>query len=107
MVIRKSPLRSSRGAVGDGKFKHRIFPDKAIEDFETFVLRNSGNDNQSTHQTAPRPPITAFGPAPSYGSYFVNGSFTLMRDAMMQRLVQDIDLDTQAYRPAVLYINGE
>ncbi|MCI0537035.1 MAG: CotH kinase family protein, partial [Verrucomicrobiales bacterium] len=103
----KSFALFARERYGDGKFKHRIFPDKAIEEFETFVLRNSGNDNQSTHQTAPRPPVTAFGSAPSYGSYFVNGSFTLMRDAMMQRLVRDIDLDTQAYRPAVLYVNGE
>ena len=71
------------------------------------VLRNSGNDNQSTHQTPPRPPITEFGPTKSYGSYFANGTFTLMRDAMMQRLVRETDLDTQAYRPAVVYINGE
>jgi len=103
----KSFALFARQKYGAGKINYRIFPDKPIEDFEALVLRNSGNDNQSTHQTAPRPPITAFGAAPSYGSYFVNSSFTLMRDAMMQRLVKETGLDTQAYRPAVLYINGD
>jgi hypothetical protein len=103
----KSFALFARRQYGQGKINYRIFPDKSIEAFESLVLRNSGNDNQSTHQTAPRPPITEFGATKSYGSYFVNCSFTLMRDAMMQRLLSEIDLDTQAYRPAVLYLNGE
>ncbi len=97
----------ARRTYGQGKIEHRLFPDKEITEFESFVLRNSGNDNQSTHQTPPRTPITEFGEAFAYGSYFVNSSFTLMRDAMMQRLLQDLDLDTQGYRPTVLYINGD
>lgn len=103
----KSFALYARQKYGQGKIKHRIFPDKAIDSFESLLLRNSGNDNQSTHQTAPRPPITAFGTTFSYGSYFVNCSFTLMRDAMMQRLLKEVDIDTQAYRPAVVYINGD
>ncbi len=103
----KSFALFAREKYGEGKIQYRVFPDKKIDTFETLVLRNSGNDNQSTHQTPPRPPITAFGTAPSYGSYFVNGSFTLLRDAMEQRLIHDIGLDTQAYRPAVVYINGD
>ena len=97
----------ARRQYGFGKISHRVFPDLDIDEFENLVLRNSGNDNQSTHQTVPRPPITAFSPPKSYGSYFVNGSYTLLRDAMMQSLGRDIGLDTQGYRPAVLYVNGE
>jgi hypothetical protein len=103
----KSFALFARQQYGQGKIDYQIFPDKPIDEFESLVLRNSGNDNQSTHQTPPRPPIFEFGPAYSYGSYFVNSSFTLMRDAMMQRLLSGLDLDTQACRPAVLYINGE
>jgi hypothetical protein len=103
----KSFALFARRKYGQGKIDYRVFPEKNIDAFESLVLRNSGNDNQSTHQTPPRPPITEFGPTRSYGSYFVNSSFTLMRDAMMQRLLRETDLDTQAYRPAVLYLNGE
>lgn len=103
----KSLALFARQKYGDGNINHPIFPDRPTQRFESLVLRNSGNDNQSTHQTAVREPITQFGAVTSYGSYFVNGSFTLLRDGMMQRLVADTGLDTQAYRPAVVYINGE
>lgn len=103
----KSLALFARRSYGAGTFDHRLFPDIGVDKFESFILRNSGNDNQGTHQTPPRPPITEFGPTLSYGSYFVNGTFTLLRDAMMQRLLRDTDLDTQAYRPAVVYLNGD
>lgn len=103
----KSFALFARRAYGAGKFDHRIFPDTDIEAFEAFILRNSGNDNQSTHQTPPRNPITEFGPTRSYGSYSVNGYFTLLRDALMQGLVAPTGLDVQAYRPAIVYLNGE
>ena len=47
--------------------------------FDSFVLRNSGNDFQYTH----------------------------IRDAMMQTLVKDLDIDYQEYRPATSFINGQ
>lgn len=103
----KSVALFARQIYGEGAMRHRIFPGRDIDRFESIVLRNSGNDNQSTHQTAPRPPITEFGQTYSYGSYFVNGNFTMMRDAMMQHLLDDTSLDTQASRPAVVYLNGE
>jgi len=53
-------------------------PDKDIDSFESFVLRNSGNDWGSTH----------------------------FRDALMTSLVAD-RVDHQAYRPAVVFLNGE
>ncbi|MHB1308990.1 MAG: CotH kinase family protein, partial [Limisphaerales bacterium] len=104
----KSLALFARKQYGAGRFKHELFPGQAVDEFESLVLRNSGNDNQSTHQIPPRPPITEFGATESYGSYFVNGTFTLLRDSMMQRLLADgTDLDAQAYRPVVVYLNGE
>ncbi|MCC6234227.1 MAG: CotH kinase family protein [Verrucomicrobiales bacterium] len=104
----KSLALLARRQYGAGSFQHEIFPGTGLESFESLVLRNSGNDNQSTHQIPPRPPITEFGPTKAYGSYFVNGTFTLMRDGLMQHLLAGhTRLDRQAYRPAVVYVNGE
>lgn len=48
-------------------------------DFKNIILRTSGNDYNKT----------------------------MFRDALMQNLVQETSLDTQEYRPAILFINGE
>lgn len=103
----KSMALFARSEYGYGKIRHPFFPDKAVDSFESIVLRNSGNDNQSTWLTYPRSPINEFSTPVSHGSYFVNGNFTMFRDAMMQSLVEGTGLDTQGYRPAVLYINGD
>ncbi|MGK0189997.1 MAG: hypothetical protein ACI9R3_005816 [Verrucomicrobiales bacterium] len=97
----------ARARRGTGRIQHQLFPDKEVSSFESFVLRNSGNDNQSTHLTVPRSEIREFSTPASYGSYFVNGNFTLFRDAMLTSLSRDIGLDTQGYRPSVVYINGD
>jgi hypothetical protein len=80
---RGHPQRSlslfARRQYGTGKFSHRIFPEKDIDGFESFVLRNSGNDWQITH----------------------------FRDAMMTSLVEEIGIDRQAYRPSVVFLNGQ
>ncbi|HEX9972682.1 MAG TPA: CotH kinase family protein, partial [bacterium] len=68
----------ARSHYGAGDIDYQIFPDKPITKFESFVLRNSGNDWQST----------------------------LFRDAMMQSLIRETDVDIQAYRPAVVILNG-
>jgi len=103
----KSMAVFARSEYGFGKIRHPFFPDKSVDSFESIVLRNSGNDNQSTWLTYPRPPINEFGTPASHGSYFVNGNFTMFRDAMMQSLMVGTGLDTQGYRPAVLYLNGD
>ncbi|MFT6179115.1 MAG: hypothetical protein ACJAQT_003033 [Akkermansiaceae bacterium] len=103
----KSMALFARSEYGYGKIRHPFFPNKTVDAFESIVLRNSGNDNQSTWLTYPRPPINEFGTPASHGSYFVNGNFTMFRDAMMQSLVEGTGLDTQGYRPAVLYVNGD
>lgn len=103
----KSMAIFARQIYGYGRIRHRIFPDKDVDSFESLVLRNSGNDNQSTWLTPPRSEIRAFSEPVSYGSYFVNSNFTLFRDAMVQSLARETGLDTQGYRPAVLYLNGD
>lgn len=69
-----------------GKFKYEIFPGlrgtgtgKKVKSFERLILRNAGNDWTSA----------------------------LFRDEMMQSLVSHLKLDTQAYRPCVVFLNGE
>jgi hypothetical protein len=103
----KSMALFARREYGYGKIRHPFFPDREVDSFESIVLRNSGNDNQSTWLTYPRPPIHEFSAPVSHGSYFVNGNFTMFRDAMMQSLMAETGLDTQGYRPAVLYLNGD
>lgn len=80
---RGHPQRSlaffARNRYGPTEFRYRIFPKKKIKSYEAFVLRNSGNDWQVTH----------------------------FRDAMMTSLLDDLEVDRQAYRPSVMFINGE
>ena len=97
----------ARSKYGKGKVRYPLFPEMGLEEFESFVLRNSGNDNQSTHQIPPRSEINAFGRRRSNGSYFVNGNYTLMRDAMMQHAADHLNVDQQAYRPVIVYLNGD
>jgi hypothetical protein len=68
-------------------FSYEIFPGlkksgsgEPLTEFKTLILRNSGNDNSST----------------------------MFRDVFMQSLVDHLDsIETQAYRPAMVFVNGE
>ena len=82
------PLRLYARSEYDNKNKieFEIFPglqqsvsDKTITEFKTFLLRNSGHD-------------------------FV---LTMFEDAMIQSLMENTHVDTQAYRPVIVFINGE
>jgi hypothetical protein len=77
------PMKSlaiiARDKYGSNRFKHKIFPNKDIKKFKSFILRNSGGDFNKTH----------------------------FRDALITDLVEPLDMEIQAYRPAVVYINGE
>lgn len=75
----KSLAIYTRNRYGDDAIDYQIFPDKPIRKFQSIILRNSGQD---------------------WGR-------TLFRDAMMQYLVRHLDLDIQAYRPSVVFLNGE
>ena len=76
----KSLALYARKSYGEGSFDYRLFPDKNIYQFESFILRSSADDQVRT----------------------------FMRDALAQYIcLGDMDLDIQAYRPAVVYFDGE
>ncbi len=62
----------------NSSLEYPLFPDFDVTTFKSFILRNSGNDFQFTH----------------------------IRDAMMQTLIKDLDIDYLEYRPATTYLNG-
>jgi hypothetical protein len=75
----KSLALYARKEYGKGSFEYQLFPDKDIGRFESFVLRSSADDQV----------------------------YTMFRDALSQSvLVEYMDVDVQAYRPAVLFLNG-
>jgi len=69
----------SRSYYGPSTFDYGLFPDSGIDNYEAFILRNSGNDWEST----------------------------MLRDGFITSLTNDLNIDHQQYRPAVLYLNGE
>lgn len=77
----KSLRLYARNRYGESHIQHNIFPNQPFDSYKRLILRNSGQD------------------------FFRNA--TMFRDAFMQTLVRDLRVTTQAYRPAVLYVNGE
>jgi CotH kinase protein/Lamin Tail Domain/Chitobiase/beta-hexosaminidase C-terminal domain/Divergent InlB B-repeat domain len=75
----KSLALFARGQYGDSSFEHQIFPDKDYSSFQSIVLRNSGGD-------------------------WLKANF---RDGFMAANLKGTNLAYQAYRPAVVYMNGE
>ena len=69
----------ARSRYGFGKLKYPLFPELDYDSFESIVLRNAGNDWTASN----------------------------MRDVMATSLMDGSGLETQAYRPAVVYLNGE
>ncbi len=68
-----------RSSYGDPVMEYPLFETKPIDEFRSLVLRNSGNDWNNS----------------------------MIRDGMMTSLMKNLDIDLQAYRPAVLYLNGQ
>jgi len=81
----KSMAIFARNVYRTKKIEYRLFEDKSIDAFEGFVLRNSGND--------------WFGEGSESG--------TMFRDILMTRLSWGMDIEHQAFRQAILYLNGE
>ncbi len=75
----KSFAFHARSAYGKNKFECNLFSDKDISEFKSFLLRNSGNDWYNT----------------------------MFRDALITGLVRNNNIDIQAYRPSVVYLNGK
>lgn len=74
----KSLAISCREAYGDSRIRHQIFPNKKQDSYKHIVLRNAGSDWGKTHA----------------------------RDAIITSLLEEIDVSKQAYRPALVFING-
>ncbi len=77
----KSLAVHARNRYGKGKLKYKFFEDRKLDEFDALVLRSSGQD------------------------WFR----TMFRDGMIQTLIFNAgaDIDLQAYRPAILFLNGE
>lgn len=56
-----------------------LFPNNKVQTFSSFILRNSGNDWDKT----------------------------MFRDAFMQSLMKNAHVETQDFRPSIVFINGE
>jgi len=69
----------SRNSLGPSNFDYNLFPFSDEDSFESFILRNSGNDWEST----------------------------MIRDGFITSLAKNLDIDYQLYRPSVVFINGE
>lgn len=80
---RRFPQKSlriyARNEYGEGRINYQVFPDLPHNNFKRLILRNAGNDWNST----------------------------LFRDGLAQSLIKHLDLDTQAYLPTIVFINGE
>ena len=79
---RKSLAIYANKRFGEKRLNYEFFPDQkpGLKDFKSIMLRNAGNDFD----------------------------YLYMRDAIIQRtMAQHVDLDWQAWRPAIVYINGE
>ena len=69
----------ARGQYGDSKFEHSFFDHLNYNDFEAFIIRNSGQD-------------------------WLKSS---MKDIMLTSLMRGSEMDFQEYNPVATYINGE
>ncbi|MFC2117870.1 CotH kinase family protein [Bacteroidota bacterium] len=74
-----------RSKYGQNEISHKIFEEKNIEIFRSFMLRPGGADG--------------------IGNLY-NG--TMFRDGFLSTMLIDrMDIDYEAFRPAILYINGQ
>ncbi len=80
---RAYPMKSlriySRSDYGVSRLEYPFFNDNDYDEYNRLILRNSGNDF----------------------------NYTLFRDALIQKVFHNQRFETQAYRPSVLFINGE
>jgi uncharacterized repeat protein (TIGR02543 family) len=79
-------LLARLGEYGTDLVNHPLFPDEAATSYKRFLLRNSGND--------------WYGPTS-------DGVATMLKDAVLHRIVRNLDISVMAYRPVSVYLNGE
>lgn len=78
-LMAKSLRLYARNLYGNSHFEHSFFPDYSFNSFKRLILRNSGNDFTET----------------------------MFRDAAIQGILKNLNFETQAYQPLLLFINGE
>jgi hypothetical protein len=74
----KSIALIARSRYGDNRFRGQFFEDRENTEFKQLLLRNTGNDWTSA----------------------------MLRDVVSQSLMDGLDLNTQAYRPVQVLLNG-
>lgn len=79
MLPQKSLAVFARSKYGENRIDYPIFPERDIKKYKSFIIRNSGGDFRRTH----------------------------FRDAFMTQLAKPTGIAIQAYRPAVVFINGQ
>ena len=75
----KSLTINHRKKYGPAKIKYPLFRNREIDEVKSFVLRNAGGNFGASH----------------------------FRDPLMHSLISELDVEKQAYRPAVVYLNGQ
>lgn len=85
----KSLALKAKGSLGSSTIDYAVFPNEELSEYRSLILRNSGQDWE----------------------------YTLFRDALESDLVANLNdlsveieapnLDDQAYRPAIAYLNGQ
>ncbi|MBN1874423.1 MAG: CotH kinase family protein [Anaerolineae bacterium] len=79
-ILRFKSLRLyARDDYGASDFAYPFFPGQPYTSYRRLILRNSGNDLGAT----------------------------MFRDAMIHTSVAHLNFDTQAYRPVIVFLNGE
>ncbi len=80
VLAQKSFAAIARSEYGSNIFDYKLFDTRPHEQYKSFVMRNSGND----------------------------WSLTYFRDDLCQEIGRgEMDVDAQAARPAIMYLNGE
>lgn len=69
----------ARSAFSSSSMDYRFFPDQDYNSFKRLILRNSGNDTYKT----------------------------MFRDAIIQQMFKHLNFETQAYQPAIVFLNSE
>ncbi|MFH0733812.1 MAG: CotH kinase family protein [bacterium] len=78
-LAEKSLALFARSEYGNKEFEYELFPNRNFTKYNNFILRNSGQDWNNT----------------------------MFRDLLMQNIVEDLNLDLQAGRPAIVFLNGK
>jgi hypothetical protein len=79
MLPQKSLAVFARSKYGNNRFEYPIFPERDIDEYKSFIIRNAGGDFRRAH----------------------------LRDAFMTQLAKPTGVAIQAYRPAIVFLNGE